>query len=275
VNPRLQRRVQRYGWDKATEIYERHWARPLAPAQMRLVELAGLTSGDRVLDVACGTGLVTFPAAVTVGSDGLVVGTDISGRMVEHVRHEARRRGMLQVEASRMEAEGLRFPDHSFGAVLCAFGLMYVPDPGAALREMFRVTRPGGRVVAAVWGRKECCGWSEMFPIVDAEIAGDVCPLFFDLGTGDSLTRTMLTAGFTDVSVERTNVTLPFGTADHAISAVFSGGPVALPYSRFAEETKHRVHEAYLTSIASYKNGSGYHIPGEFVLAAGRKPPND
>ncbi|MGE5813849.1 MAG: class I SAM-dependent methyltransferase, partial [Acidobacteriota bacterium] len=101
MEPRLQRRVQRYGWDRAAADYERYWQQQLAPAQRRLLALAGLRPGQRVLDVACGTGLVTFEAAAAVGPQGAVHATDISEAMVNHVRTEARRRGMPGVTAER------------------------------------------------------------------------------------------------------------------------------------------------------------------------------
>ena len=271
MKPGLQRRVQRYGWDKAAGSYERHWARPLAEAQMRLLELADLAPGDRVLDVACGTGLITFPAAVTVGSDGLVVGTDISSEMVEQLQREADRRGLVQVETGRMDAEDLRLPDDAFDVALCAFGLMYVPDPVAALKEMVRVLKPGGRLVVSVWGRRDCCGWAEIFPIVDARVSSEVCPLFFHLGNGDALERAMLAAGADGVVAERMSYPLPFSSPEDALGAVFGGGPVALAYSRFDSQTRDEVHEEYLASVAGYRSGDGYAIPGEFVLAQGRK----
>ena len=78
MDARLQRRVQRYGWDKAVEYYENSWKEQLEPAQTRMLEVADLKSGERVLDTACGTGLVTLRAASLVGSGGEVIGTDIS-----------------------------------------------------------------------------------------------------------------------------------------------------------------------------------------------------
>jgi ubiquinone/menaquinone biosynthesis C-methylase UbiE len=70
MDARLQRRVQRYGWDRAADYYENYWREQLAPAQNRMLELADLRAGEKVLDVACGTGLVTFEAAETVGNAG-------------------------------------------------------------------------------------------------------------------------------------------------------------------------------------------------------------
>ena len=77
-------------------------------------------------------------------------------------------------------------PDASFDVALCALGLMYMPDPAQALREMQRVLRSGGRLVAAVWGDRTRCGWSAPFPIIDDEVASEVCPPFFRLGQRDT-----------------------------------------------------------------------------------------
>jgi len=147
VDARVQRRVQRYGWDKAADYYERFWAKQLEPAQRRLLQLAALEPGERVLDVACGTGLVTLPAAEAVGPRGSVLGTDISEEMVRSLENAAKTRGFTHVTARRMDAERLELADAAFDVVLCALGLMYVPDPLQALREVRRVLRPGGRLV--------------------------------------------------------------------------------------------------------------------------------
>ena len=269
MKPNLQRRVQRYGWDKASTSYEQYWHRQLAPAQTKLLEMAGLLPGAHVLDIACGTGLVTFRAAETVGPTGRVVGTDISQEMVNRATDEARARGASHVTFERMDAEALAFGDESFDVTLCALGLMYVPDPQKALSEMRRLLRPGGRAVAAVWGERRRCGWAEIFPIVDARVASDVCPMFFQLGTGDTLPRVMQTAGLADVRVERIATTLHYESAADACGAAFDGGPVAMAYSRFDQKTKDEARAEYLLSIAPYQKGGGYDVPGEFVIAGG------
>jgi ubiquinone/menaquinone biosynthesis C-methylase UbiE len=83
VDARLQRRVQRYGWDRAAGDYERSWSAQLAPAQSLALEMAALAPGERVVDIACGTGLVSIPAARAITPGGELVGTDISQVMVE------------------------------------------------------------------------------------------------------------------------------------------------------------------------------------------------
>jgi ubiquinone/menaquinone biosynthesis C-methylase UbiE len=271
MDARLQRRVQRYGWDRAAAHYEGAWQTQLAPAHDAMLDLARLRPGERVLDVACGTGLVAFRAARTIDR-GEVVGTDISGEMVAIAASLARRKGSANVRFERAEAEDLPFLDGAFDVALCGLGLMYVPDPIRALREMRRVLRADGRVAVAVWGRRRACGWAEIFPITDARVHSDVCPMFFQLGTGEALPLALQAAGFAGMAVERIPTTLRYDSAEAALEAAFEGGPVAMAYSRFDAATRAAVHAEYLNSIAGYAAGAGYAIPGEFVVAAARVP---
>lgn len=269
MDARLQVRVQRYGWDRAEEHYERGWSAQLEPAQTLLLRTADLRPGERVLDVACGTGLVTFPAALAVGSEGTVLATDLSDRMVTRVRDRARELGLGQVKAERMNAEELDVDVDSYDVALCALGLMYAPDPSRALGSMRRAVRPGGRVVAAVWGARSNCGWADIFPIVDSRVKSEVCPLFFQLGTGDALAHSMRSAGLTDVGSERISTTLEYADADEAAVAAFDAGPVAMAYSRFDDATRAEARAEYLESIEPYRDSDAYRIPGEFVVSRG------
>lgn len=271
MDARLQLRVQRYGWDRAAADYERGWARQLRPAQDRMLAMAGLRPGESVLELACGTGLVTFPAAERVGPGGRVVATDISDAMVAAVTAEAARRGVTNLTAQRADAESFPFPEGSFDAVLCALGLMYVPDPRACLEGALKVLRPGGRFVAAVWGDRRHCGWAEIFPIVEKRVSSEVCPMFFQLGTGGALELLMEMLGYRNISVERLTTELEYDSADAALGAAFIGGPVAMAYSRFDEATRQSAHEEYLASIAPWRHGQGYRIPGEFVVVRGER----
>jgi ubiquinone/menaquinone biosynthesis C-methylase UbiE len=269
MDARLQQRVQRYGWDRAASTYEKSWQKQLEPAQTRLLELAALAPGERVLDLACGTGLVTFRAADAVGSTGSVIGTDISEGMIEQCRISARERGMTHVSFRRMGAEQLDLPETSFDAVLCGLGMMYVTDFAGSIQEMFRVTRPRGRAVSAVWGKRDRCGWADIFPIVEKRVASDVCPMFFQLGTGDVQKMLFEAAGFGDVKSDRITTTLEYESGEEACLAAFAGGPVAMAYSRFDEPTRQDAYAEYLDSIAPYRRGNGYVLPGEFVITIG------
>ena len=273
MDARLQRRVQRYGWDRAVADYEAGWRAQLEPAQSLMLDMAALRPGERVLDVACGTGLVSFRIVDAVGEDGAVVGTDISGEMVEAARRLAAERNIGNARFERCDAEELCLDDEPFDAALCGFGLMYVPNPVKALEEMGRLVKPAGRTAVAVWGARAKCGWAEIFPITDARVASEVCPMFFHLGTQDILARCFAEAGFTDIRSERLEVTLVYASDDDALGAAFRGGPVALAYSRFDDTTKRAVHTEYLRSIAACRSGGEYRIPGEFVVAVGVKPP--
>lgn len=275
MEARLQKRVQRYGWDKAAAHYDRFWQKQLEPARARLLERAALRPGERVLDLACGTGVVTFAAANAVLPGGEVVGTDISDEMVAACRRSAAERGIAHARFERMEAEKVGFPDASFDVVLCALGLMYVTDFEGTVREMHRVLRPGGRAVAAVWGRRDLCGWSEIFSIVDARVSSEVCPLFFQLGTGELLAGLFRSAGFVDAASDRLSTTLDYASEEDACGAAFAGGPVAMAYSRFDDATRAEVHAEYLSSIAPFRTDATYRIPGEFVVTRGRKPEGD
>lgn len=268
MDARLQRRVQRYGWDLAAADYEALWHRQLADAQTALLAAAALRGGERVLDVACGTGLVSFAAARSVGPAGRVLGVDLSGAMVDAARERAVQREVRNAAFARMDAESLALPDASFDVALCALGLMYVPNPEQALREMRRVLRPGGRIVVAVWGERARCGWAPLFEIVDAEVASEVCPLFFRLGQRDVLARACAATSLVAVHEQRLATTLVYADADDACGAAFVGGPVALAWSRFGAEVRERVRTRYLDAIGPWRDGHGYRVPGEFVVVA-------
>jgi hypothetical protein len=93
----------------------------------------------------------------------------------------------------------------------------------------------------------------------------EVCPLCFDLGTGDYLAELAAAHGFEDVLTKRVTTVLRYDDEESALAAAFAGGPVAMAYSRFEEGTRAEAHEEYLETISEYRNGSGYGIPGEFV----------
>ena len=267
----LQRRVQRYGWDKAVEHYENFWQSQLKPAQDLMLQMTALKSGEKLIDIACGTGLVTFAAAEMVGPSGFILATDISDGMVKKGRELAEQKNYCNVRFERMDAEELTIADAEFDVALCALGLMYFPDPVKGLKEMYRVLKPGGRASAAVWGQRDNCGWAEVFEIVDKRVSSEVCPMFFNLGNRDVLKRSFEVAGFSNVALERIQTHLIYHSDDEAYGAAFAGGPVALAYHKFSQQTKDEAHSEYLASIKPFQRDNGYAVPGEFVVAVGYK----
>lgn len=271
MKPRLQRYVQRQGWDRASGSYEEYWRQQLLPVTDLLLETADVQAGEDVIDVACGTGLVTLPVAAGVLPGGRVLATDLSPRMIADLERSLASTGVTNVEFACGDAEDIH-TDRVFDVALCSLGLMYVPDPPAAVRELHRVLRPGGRTVVSVWGERRNCGWAELFPIVGSRISSDVCPMFFAMGAPAALSQTLTDAGFADVRESRLSVDIEYAGPDEALGAAFLGGPVALAYSRFDEATRASAHAAYLDSLAAFAVGDGYRVPGEFVIASGHRP---
>lgn len=128
--------------------YERHmgrWSRRLAP---RLVEFAAIAGAEQVLDVGCGTGNLAFALAEALPGAS-IAGLDYSHDYVAHARGKIP--AGARMDFRQGDAQALPYADGSFDATLSLLVLNFVPDPGRALREMYRVTRPGGVVAAAVW----------------------------------------------------------------------------------------------------------------------------
>src|SRR5262249_37209247 len=160
------RKVMRKGWNLTVDVYERSWVSVLRRYAEGCVERAHVKTGDRVLDVATGPGTAALLAAER---GARVVGTDISDAFVETARRRA-----PNVTFERGAMESLAVADTSMDVVLCAFGLMYAAPVSAALAEMNRVLVSGGRFAACVWGRRERCGFREVFPILGVPLQMDV-----------------------------------------------------------------------------------------------------
>ena len=122
----------------------------------RTIELASLQIGSRVLDVCCGAGASALPAAEAVGPTGNVIGVDLAKQLLESARAKAvqRRLGNIEFEVGDMLA--LRFALASFDAVVCVFGIFFVPDMAMAVSELWRRLRPGGKLAVTTWGPNFC-----------------------------------------------------------------------------------------------------------------------
>jgi ubiquinone/menaquinone biosynthesis C-methylase UbiE len=256
----LQRRIQRYGWDKAVVYYQEFWQAQLWPAQEWLLNAAAVKPGEKILDIACGTGMISFPLAKSAGESGSVIATDISEKMIAYAQEAAEKNNIGNISFERMDGEELHFPDDSFDLVICSLGLMYMPFPGKAIAEMFRVLKPGGRMLSLVWGERKDCGWAEIFPIVESRVSSEVCPMFFQMGTPGIMELHLKNAGFHESVVKRMNILLHYDSAEDACGAASPVDRWRWPIQVY-DETKTSAQQEYIDSISVYKTGNGCDIP--------------
>jgi ubiquinone/menaquinone biosynthesis C-methylase UbiE len=122
----------------------------------RTIELASLPIGSRVLDVCCGAGASALPAAEAVGPTGNVIGVDLAARLLESARAKAVERRLGNVDFEVGDMLSLTFPVASFDAVVCVFGIFFVPDMARAVSELWTRVRPGGKLAVTTWGPNFC-----------------------------------------------------------------------------------------------------------------------
>jgi len=145
-------------WRETAKYWSRYSATirtMFAPLTEALIQHAQIHEGQSVLDIAGGAGEPSLTIAEVVGPAGAVTCTDAVLEMVEAARQAADRRGIKNVLFRQCSADALPFPDNSFDAVVSRLGVMFFPDPHAAIREMLRVARPGGNLALAVWHKSE------------------------------------------------------------------------------------------------------------------------
>ncbi len=188
----------------APENYERYFVPAVAaPLAAELVGECRLRPGERVLDLACGTGVVARLAAPAVESSGRVTGADINPGMLAVARattgHEA------EIDWREASADHLPFPDRTFDAVLCQFGIQFFPDRSAALREVHRVLEPGGRLAASVPGPTPLV-FDVLARALTAHVGADAArfvEVVFSIHDPQAVAALLRDAGFRDVEARR------------------------------------------------------------------------
>jgi ubiquinone/menaquinone biosynthesis C-methylase UbiE len=129
----------------------------------RTVARLDLRPGERVLDACCGTGASALPAAVEVGPGGRVLGLDLAEPLLQRARAKARAQGLTTVEFHTVDVADTGLPSASYDAVVCVFGIFFLPDMPAGLAELWRLVRPGGRLAVTVWGPRWVEPATELF----------------------------------------------------------------------------------------------------------------
>jgi ubiquinone/menaquinone biosynthesis C-methylase UbiE len=188
---------------------------PFAPL---LVDAAGVRAGSRVLDVACGTGVISREAARRAGPDGRVLGIDLGEPMLEMARAQPAQPGAAPIEYRQGVAEELPAADESFDVVTCHQGLQFFPDRPEAVAQMRHVLAPGGRVAIATWAEVERQPhFAALCDVVGHHLGEEVGEMMrspFALHDPAELEALLDEAGFHDVRVQYT--TLPVVYASHA-----------------------------------------------------------
>lgn len=185
-------------------------SRFLPPASAHLVRAAGVTAGDEVLDIACGTGVTSITAA-SKGAN--VTGLDLTPDLLAVAEDEAALAGLPGIRWREGDAEALPFTDGAFDVVLSSFGHMFTPDPAAAASELLRVAKPGGRIAFTTWPPESAVG--QIFQAVGALLPpppGAAAPPAW--GVPETV-RERLGDSVTDIHFERGTVTWPMLSAGH------------------------------------------------------------
>lgn len=259
------------GWKKHDALHMRHTADVTA----RMV--AGLLPGQRVLDIACGTGDPTLAAAERVGPGGKVIGIDFVEELLELGRAKAAAQGLTQVEFLCESGESLPFPPASFDRVTIRWGLMFMSDPATCLAHAYRVLAPGGWLAIACWAAVAENPWATILPVVlkrhvelpPAEPGG---PGPFALSDPERLRSLLSSAGFAEIAIEA--VDLPMSDFERGADFVSYRLDTAGPLSAFILALPDAMRETVLAEAAveaERLGGGRAHLRGLTWLAMARR----
>jgi SAM-dependent methyltransferase len=257
-------------WDAHVDEADDH----TAAATAALLDRLAVQPGDRVLELAAGPGTLGARWSQLVGPGGSIVLSDIAPGMVDVARR--RNRGLPNVSVEVLDAAAIDRPDTSFDVVASRMGLMFVPEPATAFREIRRVLAPGGRLGALTWGGiahnpwLTCVGMAAM-----ANGLGNGPPIgpggIFSLGDPDQLAALVRDAGFLDVETAEISITFRAADIGEHIRRVSSlAGPLAGILKRASDEQRAAVRHTATELAAPFLTDDGLAMPGRAVLVSGR-----
>ena len=261
----------RTGWQllgAGPRAYERHLVPAIFTAcAEHLLDLAGVGPGDRVVDVACGTGIVARRAAARVGPGGAVTGTDVNAEMVA-VAREADPGGAVRWE--RADAAALPVADGAADVVLCQHGVQYLPDRPAALAEARRVLRPGGRLAIAVWRSVERQpGFAALARALErgaGPAAGDIMRTPFGGPHPDALRPLLAGAGFAGAHTRIGVIAVRFPSARDFLVRQVAASPLAAVVADLAADRVAALEEQVDRALAPFADDDGVTFPMETWL---------
>jgi ubiquinone/menaquinone biosynthesis C-methylase UbiE len=248
-----------------------------ADVTARMLELAALTPGERVLELACGPGGVGLEAASHVGPTGEVVLSDIAAGMTEIAEARAAARGLPNVSARVRDLEQIDEPDGSFDVVLCREGLMFAVDPARASREIARVLRPGGRVVIAVWGPRARNPWlGIVFDAASAQLDRPLpppgVPNPFSLEDAGRLVEVLHAGALEDVVVSELPAPLRASSFEEWWRRTSGlAGPLTAVLESLPETALEGLVTRLRAAVSPYETPDGLELPGVTLIASARR----
>ncbi|MBV9195489.1 MAG: methyltransferase domain-containing protein [Solirubrobacterales bacterium] len=259
------------GWGRRAANV-REWGMPVSAW---MVEQLALQPGQRVLDLAAGPGDTGFLAAELVRPGGTLISSDAAEAMLEIARGRAAEAGVDNVEFKRLELEWIDLSTASVDAVLCRFGVMLSVDPAAALREIRRVLRPGGRAAVAVWDRAEDNPWATipsraLIELGHAEPPDPAGPGMFVLADHARLRERLEEAGFLDVWTESIDVPRAYASAEAFVAETLDCSHMfAVVYRELSADEQARVSARIAAELRPFAAGDGSLVlPGRALGAA-------
>ena len=279
IDPAGFREAQHRNWDSAA-VGWMEWSefndRADRHISERLVELAGVRSGSRVLDVAAGYGEPALTAARKAGPGGRVVATDISAEMLAFGRERAAAAGLGNVEFMEADASSLDFPHESFDAAVSRWGIIFEPDAEAAAGRIRGFLKPGARMAIASWGEPDRVPFLSI-PMRTARERLDVPPP--PAGTPGPLSRPTPDAigglleggGFSDVAVEQDEVIFEFDSPEHFTAYVRAiAAPIRAMIEQHAGDAQQEAWDAITQAIVDELGDSKpLSVPNVTLLASG------
>jgi ubiquinone/menaquinone biosynthesis C-methylase UbiE len=268
--------TQAQGWQSSEAVES--WQRETRQRQMimqestqKMLDAADLRPGDRVLDIAAGTGDQSLLAARRVGPDGMVLATDISEAMLKVAANTAQQEGLSNVITRVMDAEHLDLESQSFDAVICRQGLMLIPHLQQALSEILRVLKSGRKLAAQVWSTPERNPLFSLPLTIIAKHTGASplsTPTLFSLGDPAIFEQTLKQAGFHDVNIQAAPLHFQVASVEAFLQA--RRGMVGA-MERLSEGEQQQLLEEVKQALLPFEGPQGLVAPGEVLIGVGTK----